>query len=137
MNTKAKFAYVYMIGGLVVFLISILVLINDKLSDLKTSDSENAPTFLKTVNLTSLLIEEIKLKFIDTNAHYNEIDEDVYYGHGGEMAGGGGHHQPAHPAASGEKDVIKLLLQQLGGNGPITGDHLHHLGGEGLGQAAG
>jgi hypothetical protein len=79
MNRKAKFAYVYMIGGLVVFLISILVLISDKLSKLKNSDSENPQNFLKNVNITSLLVEEIKLKFIDSIAHYNEIDEDVYF----------------------------------------------------------
>ena len=54
-------------------------------------------------------------------------------GHGGEMAGGGGHHQPADPAAPGEKDVVKLLLQQLGCHGPIASDHLHHLGRKGQG----
>jgi len=79
MNTKAKFAYVYMIGGLVVFLISILVLINDKFRDLKNSDSENPQSFLKKVNLTVLLIDELKLKLVDSYAHHNEIEEEVYY----------------------------------------------------------
>ena len=54
-----------------------------------------------------------------------------------EVAGCCGQHQPPHPAPAGEEDVVEPFFKQLGGHGPITADHLHHLGGEGLWDGAG
>ena len=57
-----------------------------------------------------------------------------FQGYGGEVLGGSGHHQPAHPTTARKKDVIKTLLEQLGCHRPIAGYHLHHLRRKGQGH---
>jgi hypothetical protein len=58
-------------------------------------------------------------------------------GHRGEVPGRGRHHQPAHPAAAGEEDVVEALLQQPGGDAAVAAYHLNDLGREGFGDRPG
>ena len=69
--------------------------------------------------------------------HHRRALAAQFEGHGGEVLGRGGHHQPAHPFAASEEDVIEPLLQQRGGGAAIPLDHLHRGGREGRGDELG
>jgi hypothetical protein len=74
---------------------------------------------------------------VGVGQHHGRAFPPQLQGHRGEVLGRGGHHQPPHPLAASEKDVIEPLLQECLGRVAIAQHHLHGVRGEGRGDEIG